>query len=281
MSPRWYDGKRSSRARYRRRSAGRLWSTRFAGTVNIGHVKATGNSVKIRLPKTVSIPETEFEWKIPKWSNTIERDRARSYFQAYAAAAALYFSTGDGRSDAGRKSRLGRVSSSRGSDRFGFHEAVRGVLSHHVVIATANRQLPSLPADALERQPARTFTARPAHMKTPCKTRRSSRKTASDDFKGIDIMRTRAQLRSLPAVRRSHAPRPRQDAGTDSLAHESVWLTNAMSNTVKDMGDRVEVLLESIKGANPITARAKAEESRANYRPVVRFRSDPPSGDRG
>ena len=30
----------------------------------------------------------EFEWKIPKWSNAIERDRARTYFQAYAAAAA-------------------------------------------------------------------------------------------------------------------------------------------------------------------------------------------------
>ena len=33
------------------------------------------------------LPEAEFEWKIPKWSNAIERDRARTYFQAYAAAA--------------------------------------------------------------------------------------------------------------------------------------------------------------------------------------------------
>jgi hydrogenase large subunit len=32
-----------------------------------------------------------FEWKIPRWSNTIERDRARTYFQAYAAACALHF----------------------------------------------------------------------------------------------------------------------------------------------------------------------------------------------
>ena len=37
------------------------------------------------------MPEVEFEWKIPKWSNTIERDRARTYFQAYAAACALHF----------------------------------------------------------------------------------------------------------------------------------------------------------------------------------------------
>ncbi len=37
------------------------------------------------------LPETSFEWKIPQWSNAIERDRARTYFQAYAAAAALFF----------------------------------------------------------------------------------------------------------------------------------------------------------------------------------------------
>jgi hydrogenase large subunit len=36
-------------------------------------------------------PEAEFEWKIPRWSNAIERDRARTYFQAYAAACAYYF----------------------------------------------------------------------------------------------------------------------------------------------------------------------------------------------
>ena len=28
----------------------------------------------------------EFEWRIPQWSNAIERDRARTYFQAYACA---------------------------------------------------------------------------------------------------------------------------------------------------------------------------------------------------
>src|SRR6202165_1120906 len=64
----------------------RFWATALAGIVDIGYIKATGHSVKIYLPKTSSLPEVEFEWKIPKWSNTIERDRARTYFQAYAAA---------------------------------------------------------------------------------------------------------------------------------------------------------------------------------------------------
>ena len=56
---------------------------------NTDYIKATGDSVEINLPKTALKPEVDFEWKIPQWSNTIERDRARTYFQAYAAAAAL------------------------------------------------------------------------------------------------------------------------------------------------------------------------------------------------
>ena len=88
MSPRWLD-KRTGDHLALDTGGGpiaRLWSTALSGLVDIGYVKATGNSVKINLPKTAMLPEAEFEWKIPKWSNAIERDRARTYFQAYAAA---------------------------------------------------------------------------------------------------------------------------------------------------------------------------------------------------
>src|SRR5208282_3352902 len=93
MSPRWFHKKTGE---YLALDTGggpiaRFWSTAKAGLVDIGYLKATGNSVKIYLPKTASLPEVEFEWKIPKWSNAIERDRARTYFQAYSAAAALHF----------------------------------------------------------------------------------------------------------------------------------------------------------------------------------------------
>jgi len=93
MSPRWYDKRTGD---YIALDTGggpiaRFWATALAGIVDIGYIKATGRSVKIYLPKTANKPEVEFEWKIPKWSNAIERDRARTYFQAYAAAAALYF----------------------------------------------------------------------------------------------------------------------------------------------------------------------------------------------
>src|SRR5204862_837148 len=113
----------------------RLWSTALAGLVDIGYIKATGHSVKIYLPRTAMLPEMELEWTIPKWSNAIERNRARSYFQAYAAAAALYFVN-----KALDEIRRGHT---RTWEPFevpeegigcGFTEAVRGVLSHHMVI---------------------------------------------------------------------------------------------------------------------------------------------------
>ena len=93
MSPRWYDQRTGDHLALDTGGGpiARLWSTALSGLVDIGYVKATGHSVQINLPKTAMLPETQFEWKIPQWSNTLERDRARTYFQAYAAATALYF----------------------------------------------------------------------------------------------------------------------------------------------------------------------------------------------
>ena len=130
MSPRWYD-KRTGDHLALDTGGGpiaRFWATALAGKVDIGYVKATGHSVKIYLPKTVSLPEVEFEWKVPKWSNAIERDRARTYFQAYAAACALHFME-----KAFQELHAGRTrtwTEFRVPDQAigcGFHEAVRGV----------------------------------------------------------------------------------------------------------------------------------------------------------
>src|SRR3982075_803553 len=93
MSPRWYD-KRTKKYLALDTGGGplaRFWATALGKLVDIGYVKSTGHSVKILLPKTALQPEMELEWKIPKWSNAIERDRARTYFQAYAAGCALYY----------------------------------------------------------------------------------------------------------------------------------------------------------------------------------------------
>ena len=63
----------------------RQWVTAKAGLVDLGYLKATGESIQMVLPKTGFMPEMELEWKIPQWSNAIERQRARTYHQAYSA----------------------------------------------------------------------------------------------------------------------------------------------------------------------------------------------------
>ena len=68
----------------------RQWITAKAGKVDLGFLKATGTSIKMTLPKTGFMPEMDLEWHIPKWSNAIERQRARTYHQAYSALVALY-----------------------------------------------------------------------------------------------------------------------------------------------------------------------------------------------
>ena len=139
MSPRWFD-KRTGDHLALDTGGGpiaRFWATALAGLVDIGYVKATGKSVKIYLPKKATKPEVEFEWKIPKWSNAIERDRARTYFQAYAAAAALHFVEQALKElHAGRTKTWSDFTVPDDAIGCGFHEAVRGVLSHHVVIKT-------------------------------------------------------------------------------------------------------------------------------------------------
>ena len=52
MSPRWFDGKDHLALDTGGGPLARLWSTALAGLVDIGYVKATGNSVQINLPKT-------------------------------------------------------------------------------------------------------------------------------------------------------------------------------------------------------------------------------------
>jgi hydrogenase large subunit len=68
MSPRWFDGTDHlllTRAVVR-------WPdsvVALAALVNTEHLKATGTSVKIHLPKTALKPAVDLEWKIPSWSN--------------------------------------------------------------------------------------------------------------------------------------------------------------------------------------------------------------------
>ncbi len=192
MSPRWLD-KRTNDHLALDTGGGpiaRLWATALAGLVDIGYVKSTGSSVKMYLPKTTSLPEVEFEWKIPKWSNAIERDRARTYFQVYAAAAALYFvEQALGELHAGRTRTWSEFTVPQDAIGCGFHEAVRGVLSHHVVIRDGKianyHPYPPTPWNANPRD----IYGTPGPYEDAVQNTPIFEENGPDKFKGIDIMR--------------------------------------------------------------------------------------------
>jgi hydrogenase large subunit len=192
MSPRWYDKRTGD---YLALDTGggplpRFWATALAGLVDIGYVKSTGKSVKIYLPKTALLPEVELEWKIPKWSNAIERDRARTYFQAYSAAAALYFvEKALAELHAGRTETWRDFKVPDEAVGCGFHEAVRGVLSHHVVIRKGKianyHPYPPTPWNASPRDSFGT----PGPYEDAVQNTPIFEENGPDKFKGIDIMR--------------------------------------------------------------------------------------------
>jgi hydrogenase large subunit len=67
------------------------------------------------LPKTGFMPQMELEWKIPPWSNAIERQRARSYHQAYSALVGLHnLERAQAEIRAGRHEELERLQGARG-----------------------------------------------------------------------------------------------------------------------------------------------------------------------
>jgi hydrogenase large subunit len=190
MSPRWYDGKDHLALDTGGGALARMWSTALSGLVDIGYVKATGNSVIINLPKSVLSGPVTFEWKCPEWSNAIERDRARTYFQAYSAAAALFFLD-----KAFEELRGGRTRSwepfTVPQDGFGcgFTEAVRGVLSHHVIIRDGKianyHPYPPTPWNANPRDKYGT----PGPYEDAVQNTPIFEENGPDSFKGIDIMR--------------------------------------------------------------------------------------------
>jgi hydrogenase large subunit len=121
----------------------------------------------------------------------LERNRARTYFQAYAAACAVYFAE-----QALEEIRAGRTKT---WERFevpkegigcGFTEAVRGVLSHHMVIRDGKianyHPYPPTPWNASPRDSYGT----PGPYEDAVQGQPIFEENDLDHFKGIDVMRT-------------------------------------------------------------------------------------------
>jgi hydrogenase large subunit len=190
MSPRWFDGKDHLALDTGGGPIARLWATALAGLVNTDYVKSTGHSVQITLPRTALKPEVQFEWKIPQWSNALERNRARTYFQAYAAALALHFSQKAlGELRAGNTKTWESFKVPDEAVSVGFTEAVRGVLSHHMVIKggkIANyHPYPPTPWNGSVRDTYGT----PGPYEDAVQNTPIFEENPPEKFKGIDIMR--------------------------------------------------------------------------------------------
>ncbi|MGJ7905177.1 nickel-dependent hydrogenase large subunit [Actinopolyspora sp. H202] len=190
MSPRWFNGSEHLALDTGGGPIARLWTTALAGLVDMGNVRATGHSVEINLPKSATMGERTLEWKIPKWSNAIERNRARTYFQAYCAAAALHFVD-----KALAEVRGGNTQTWEPFDvpnesvGCGFTEAVRGVLSHHMVVQNGKianyHPYPPTPWNASVRDPYGT----PGPYEDAVQNTPIFEENSPENFKGIDIMR--------------------------------------------------------------------------------------------
>ena len=220
MSPRWYDGRTISHwtpAAARspgcgpRRSPG--WST-WADTS-----RRPAAACRSTCRRRRSRARSSLEWKIPVHVNTLERNRARTYFQAYAAGCALYFAE-----KALEEIRAGRTKT---WEKFevpdegigcGFTEAVRGVLSHHMVIRDGKianyHPYPPTPWNASPTRFVRD--GRAVRGRRPGPTDLRGERPGS--LQGHRRDAYGAQLRSVPAVRRTHVSRRGQEARGAALA---------------------------------------------------------------
>jgi hydrogenase large subunit len=192
MSPRWFDKRTGDHVALDTGGGplARLWSTALAGLVNTEYVKSTGSSVLISLPRSEKLPEMTLEWKIPKWSNALERNRARTYFVAYSAALAVHFL--DVALDLIRGGDIKVFNNFSVPDEAvgcGFHEAVRGVLSHHLVIKDGKianyHPYPPTPWNGSPRDSYGT----PGPYEDAVQDMPIFEENGPENFKGVDIMR--------------------------------------------------------------------------------------------
>jgi len=171
----------------------RQWVTAMARKVDTSHLKATGDGVKITIPKYL-MPEMELEWKIPKAGvNTIERVRSKAWHIGYVAAVAYMFLL-----KALELLKAGKAAvwnpftiPQERAIGVGFHEAGRGYLTHHLIVEGGkilNYQIitPSTWM-ASPRDPwGKPGPYEESVMNSPILEEFKS----PDEFKGIDVLRT-------------------------------------------------------------------------------------------
>ena len=167
----------------------RMWATAKGKLVP----ESTGYSIKFTVPKAtvagyMNADELEFEWKIPKHVNTIERIRARAYYHAYSAY--IMFNqvlAGLELVKSGNMKVWNKYEKNKDGFGVGMHEAMRGGVAHWVVMKNKR-------ADNYQIMAPSTWNAGPrlglkdyspyeaAIIGTPV--------TEMEPIKGVDVVRT-------------------------------------------------------------------------------------------
>ena len=214
MSPRWFDQRTGEHLALDTGGGplARLWVTALAGRVDIGYVKATGQSVKIHLPEDGA--------RCPR-SSSSGRSRSGATRSSATARAPTSRPTPRPRrstssSEAwrrctpGRTDDVDRVQGARRGDRLRLPRGgARRALAPRGHPRRQDRQLPPVPADAVERQPARLVRHARA-LRGRGAEHADLRGERARQLQGHRHHAHGAQLRPVPAVRRAHVPGRRQ-----------------------------------------------------------------------
>ena len=193
MSPRWYD-KRTGDHLALDTGGGpiaRFWSTALAGLVDIGYVKATGQSVKIYLPKTaIAARSRSSNGRFPSGATPSSAIARAPTSRPMPPRPRLYFVEKAFKElHAGRTKTWTDFKVPDEAIGCGFHEAVRGVLSHHVVIRDGKianyHPYPPTPWNANPRD----IYGTPGPYEDAVQNTPIFEENGPDKFKGIDIMR--------------------------------------------------------------------------------------------
>ena len=114
----------------------RMWATAVGKLVP----ESTGSSLKFALPKATVVgyrnaEAMDFEWKVPKKVNTVERIRARAYFHAYSAYITyLQVLQGLELVKQGNVKVWNKYKKAKNGLGVGMHEAMRGGVAHWLVM---------------------------------------------------------------------------------------------------------------------------------------------------
>ena len=217
MSPRWYDKRTGDHLALDTGGGAlaRLWATALANKVDTPYVNATGNERADHAAEDARHARDGARVEDPA---VVQRDRARP-----RADLLRRLRGGDG---AALPRQGARARSAPGDTKVfedfevpdeaigcGFHEAVRGVLSHHLVIRDGKianyHPYPPTPWNGSPRDsygtpgPVRGRGAGPADLRGERPGRLPGHRHHAHG----------AQLRPVPAVRRAHVPRPRSWSG--------------------------------------------------------------------